>query len=163
MQVSVGTGLRRHALQHPKMPLISDRSGTEVARHVRALTFLAAPTGGPIARSATKSLCTNAASVRWQLCNHLLPSSRRRAGRVVHGRYKDSMPMATALMLMVVAESRPATPDRLDYLRSRRESEVHGSAVARSDKCCNELSRWSCANGGKPMCSRMGGGTADQS
>ncbi len=81
----------------------------------------------------------------------------------MHGRYKDSMPMATALMLMVVAESRPATPDRLDYLRSRRESEVHGSAVARSDKCCNELSRWSCANGGKPMCSRMGGGTADQS
>ena len=35
--------------------------------------------------------------------------------------------------------------------------------ATRSDRCCSELSRWSCPNGGNWRYSRTWGGTADQS
>ena len=35
--------------------------------------------------------------------------------------------------------------------------------ATRSDRCCTELSRWSCPNGGNWRYSRTWGGTADQS
>ncbi len=69
MQLSVGAGLRRHALHVPEMPLVPGGNGTEVARQVRTLTF-PVYCGGCFGRRMAKD-AADPESRLWAKCNEM--------------------------------------------------------------------------------------------